>query len=86
VPRRPAGCNRGCDGRRTATSFGPPGSPAPAAALSSRGAREAGAPITFPNAEILRASLTNFTCDFPFAWDEVSAGVGDVDQMLDGRQ
>jgi small conductance mechanosensitive channel len=40
-----------------------------------RGEQPTGALITFPNAEILRASLTNYTRDFPFVWDEVTIGV-----------
>lgn len=42
---------------------------------SVRGEQPTGALITFPNAEILRANLTNFTRDFPFVWDEVRVGV-----------
>ena len=40
-----------------------------------RGEQPTGALITFPNAEILRANLTNYTRDFPFVWDEVTIGV-----------
>lgn len=40
-----------------------------------RGAQPTGALITFPNSEILRASVTNYTRDFPFVWDEVTIGV-----------
>ena len=40
-------------------------------------------PIALPNAELLRASVTDFTRDFPFARDEVSAGVGDVEASGD---
>jgi small-conductance mechanosensitive channel len=46
-----------------------------------RGEQPTGALITFPNAEILRANLTNFTRDFPFVWDEVRVGVSNDSDM-----
>ncbi len=38
-------------------------------------AQPTGATITFPNSEVLRSNITNFTRDFPYVWDEVSVGV-----------
>lgn len=32
--------------------------------------------ITFPNYEVLRGSIVNFTRDFPFVWDEMEVPVG----------
>lgn len=42
---------------------------------SVRGAQPTGALITFPNSEILRSSITNYTRDFPFVWDEITVAV-----------
>jgi small conductance mechanosensitive channel len=42
-----------------------------------RGAQPTGALITFPNAEVLRNNLVNYTRDFPFVWDEVTMQIGD---------
>lgn len=39
------------------------------------GAQPTGALITFPNSEILRASIVNYTREFPYVWDEVMVGV-----------
>ncbi len=38
-------------------------------------AQPTGATITFPNSEVLRSNITNFTRDFPYVWDEVTVGV-----------
>jgi len=40
-----------------------------------RGAQPTGALITFPNSEILRSNVINYTRDFPYVWDEVTQGV-----------
>lgn len=40
-----------------------------------QGAQPTGAMVTFPNAEILRSSVVNYTRDFPFVWDEFSIGL-----------
>lgn len=42
---------------------------------SAGGAQPTGALVTFPNSEILRANITNYTRDFPFVWDEVVTGI-----------
>jgi small-conductance mechanosensitive channel len=31
--------------------------------------------VTFPNSEVLRANVINYTRDFPYVWDEVEIGV-----------
>jgi small conductance mechanosensitive channel len=36
-----------------------------------QGAQPTGALVTFPNAEVLRASVVNYTREFPWVWDEV---------------
>ena len=40
-----------------------------------RAAQSTGALITFPNNEVLRSNITNFTRDFPYVWDEMSVAV-----------
>jgi small-conductance mechanosensitive channel len=40
-----------------------------------QGAQPTGALITFPNSEVLRANIINYTSDFPYVWDEVVQGV-----------
>jgi small conductance mechanosensitive channel len=40
-----------------------------------QGAQPTGALITFPNNEILRANVVNYTGDFPFVWDEITVGI-----------
>lgn len=39
------------------------------------GAQPTGALITFPNSEVLKANIINYTQDFPYVWDEVIQGV-----------
>ncbi|MFU8816791.1 MAG: mechanosensitive ion channel family protein [Pseudomonadales bacterium] len=36
-----------------------------------QGAQPTGAMVTFPNAEVLRATVVNYTREFPWVWDEV---------------
>jgi small-conductance mechanosensitive channel len=38
-------------------------------------AQPTGALITFPNSEILRSNIVNYTRDFPYVWDEVTLGL-----------
>jgi small conductance mechanosensitive channel len=38
-------------------------------------AQATGALITFPNWEVLRSNIVNYTSDFPYVWDEVTIGV-----------
>jgi small conductance mechanosensitive channel len=50
------------------------------------GAQATGSLITFPNSEVLRANIVNFTRDFPFLWDEVTVTLAvesDLDYALD---
>lgn len=42
-----------------------------------QGAQPTGAVITFPNSELLRANVVNYTRDFPYVWDEVSITISD---------
>ncbi len=39
------------------------------------GAQPTGALVTFPNSEVLRASVVNYTRDFPYIWDELTVGI-----------
>lgn len=38
-------------------------------------AQPTGALVTFPNSEVLRANIINYTRDFPYVWDEVTIGI-----------
>ena len=40
-----------------------------------QGSQPTGALVTFPNSEILRANVVNYTRDFPFVWDELTLGL-----------
>lgn len=40
-----------------------------------RAAQPTGALVTFPNSEVLRANVVNYTRDFPAVWDEISVAV-----------
>ena len=40
-----------------------------------QGAQPTGALVTFPNAEVLRASIVNYTRDFPYVWDEITISI-----------
>jgi small conductance mechanosensitive channel len=39
-------------------------------------AQSTGALVTFPNLEVLRSNIVNFTRDFPYVWDELTITVG----------
>ncbi len=39
------------------------------------GAQSTGAMITFPNWEVLRSNIVNYSRDFPFVWDEVTFAI-----------
>ena len=39
------------------------------------GAQPTGAMITFPNWEVLRSNIVNYSREFPFVWDEVTVGI-----------
>ena len=44
-------------------------------------AQPTGALVTFPNSEVLRANITNYTRDFPFVWDEVVTGISNESDL-----
>lgn len=44
-------------------------------------AQSTGAMVTFPNLEVLRSNIVNFTRDFPYVWDEVTVGVADESDL-----
>jgi small conductance mechanosensitive channel len=46
-----------------------------------RGAQPTGALVTFPNSEVLRSSIINYTRDFTHVWDEVSVGVANESDL-----
>ncbi len=48
---------------------------------SVQAAQPTGALITFPNSEVLRANIVNFTRDFPYVWDEVAFGIANESDL-----
>lgn len=44
-------------------------------------AQSTGAFITFPNSEVLRANVVNYTRDFPYLWDELTIAVANESDM-----
>lgn len=44
-------------------------------------ARATGALITFPNWEVLRSNIVNYTRDFPYVWDEVTINVANESDL-----
>ncbi len=40
-----------------------------------QGAQPTGATVTFPNSEVLRANIVNYTRDFPYVWDELTVAM-----------
>lgn len=46
-----------------------------------QGAQPTGALVTFPNSEILRASIVNYTRAFPYVWDEIKVGVANESEL-----
>jgi small conductance mechanosensitive channel len=45
------------------------------------GAQPTGAMITFPNWEVLRSNIVNYTRDFPYVWDEVTVSVANESDL-----
>jgi small conductance mechanosensitive channel len=45
------------------------------------GAQSTGAMITFPNWEVLRSNMVNYTREFPYVWDEVAFGVANESDL-----
>jgi hypothetical protein len=46
-----------------------------------QGAQPTGALITFPNSEVLRSNIVNYTRDFAYVWDEVTIGVANESDL-----
>jgi small conductance mechanosensitive channel len=46
-----------------------------------QGAQPTGALITFPNSEVLRANVVNYTRGFPYVWDEVTVGITNASDL-----
>jgi small-conductance mechanosensitive channel len=46
-----------------------------------QGAQPTGALITFPNSEVLRANVINYTRGFPYVWDEVTVGITNASDL-----
>jgi small conductance mechanosensitive channel len=44
-------------------------------------AQPTGALITFPNWEVLRSNIVNYSRDFPYVWDEVAVGVANESDL-----
>jgi small conductance mechanosensitive channel len=44
-------------------------------------AQSTGAMVTFPNLEVLRSNIVNFTRDFPYVWDELTVGVANESDL-----
>lgn len=40
-----------------------------------QGAQATGALVTFPNLEVLRSNIVNYTRDFPYVWDELTIAI-----------
>jgi small conductance mechanosensitive channel len=47
-----------------------------------QGAQPTGALVTFPNSEVLRANVVNYTRDFPYVWDEVEVSVTNQSDLV----
>lgn len=45
------------------------------------GAQPTGAMITFPNSEVVRSNIINYSKDFPYIWDEVVIGVSNESDL-----
>lgn len=45
------------------------------------GAQPTGAMITFPNWEVLRSNIVNYSREFPFVWDEVTVAVANESDL-----
>jgi small conductance mechanosensitive channel len=45
------------------------------------GAQPTGALITFPNSDVLRSNIINYSKDFPFIWDEVTFGIANESDL-----
>jgi small conductance mechanosensitive channel len=50
------------------------------------GAQPTGAMVTFPNWEVLRSNIINYSRDFPYVWDEVVLSLGDQTDLRYARE
>jgi small conductance mechanosensitive channel len=41
--------------------------------------------VTFPNSEVLRANVINYTRDFPYVWDEVDVGLTNESDLASAK-
>lgn len=46
-----------------------------------RAAQPTGAMITFPNSEVLRNNVVNYTRDFSYVWDEIAVGIANESDL-----
>ena len=46
-----------------------------------QGAQPTGALITFPNSEVLRSNIVNYTRGFPYVWDEINIGISNESDL-----
>jgi small-conductance mechanosensitive channel len=51
-----------------------------------QGAQPTGALVTFPNSEVLRANVVNYTRDFPYVWDELDVSVTNQSDLVYRRR
>jgi small-conductance mechanosensitive channel len=51
-----------------------------------QGAQPTGSLITFPNSEVLRSNIVNYTRGFPYVWDEVTVGVTNESDLAYGMK
>ncbi|CAN5273848.1 hypothetical protein BH20VER2_BH20VER2_12180 [soil metagenome] len=50
------------------------------------GAQSTGAMITFPNWEVLRSNVTNYSRDFPYVWDEVTISIANESDLAHAKR
>jgi small conductance mechanosensitive channel len=50
------------------------------------GAQSTGAMITFPNWEVLRSNIVNYSRDFPYVWDEVTISIANESDLTYAKQ
>jgi small conductance mechanosensitive channel len=50
------------------------------------GAQATGAMITFPNWEVLRSNIVNYSREFPYVWDEITVAIANESDMAYTKQ
>ncbi|HUE87021.1 MAG TPA: mechanosensitive ion channel domain-containing protein [Vicinamibacterales bacterium] len=50
------------------------------------GAQPTGAMVTFPNWEVLRSNIVNYSRDFPYVWDEVTVAIANESDLEHAAQ